>query len=206
MCIDEYFDGETKKGIVVKLRSWGFKFFLLQNHFQRNKRSIESPNWKFSSTINFTDQSYNNVVAWDWDFDGLGSSNLENPINTFPVDARTYLTTLEVTNTAGCLNSTSEEIVVRDDMNIFAPNAFTPDGNEFNQNWRIYATGFDFFDMEITIYNRWGQAIWKSFDIEVPWDGTYNGNIVPNGVYSWSVSTKSIYSDEKLTGHVVVMR
>ncbi len=162
----------------------------------------------FSSTVNFTDESYNNIIAWNWDFAGLGSSSVQNPTYTFPELAGAYLTSLEVSNSAGCVNSTSEEIVVRDDMNLYAPNAFTPDGNEFNQNWRVYTTGFDLFDMEITLYNRWGEIVWKSFDIEVPWDGTYNGTVVPDGVYSWSVTTKSITTDEKFefNGHVVVMR
>ena len=91
---------------------------------------------------------------------------------------------------------------------MYAPNAFTPDGNEFNQSWRMYLVGLDVFDIEINIYNRWGERVWQSFDVEVPWDGTYNGQIVPGGVYTWTLRAGDMNTDENYerVGHVTVLR
>jgi len=49
---------------------------------------------------------------------------------------------------------------------IFAPNIFTPDGDEFNEYWRVYITGIDIYDFHLTMYNRWGEIVWESYNAE----------------------------------------
>ena len=100
------------------------------------------------------------------------------------------------------------ELVVQPEILIYAPNTFTPDGDEFNQNWRVYMEGVDQYDWELTIYNRWGEIIWESLDIDVPWDGIYNGQLLPDGTYTWTIRTRNILNDEKVQfqGHVNIIR
>lgn len=162
----------------------------------------------FNSTIDFIDLSYDNVHNWNWEFGDFGSSNDQNPTFSFPQLAGTHIITLKVENIYGCIDSTSKQIIIHDDINLYVPNTFTPDGDEFNQNWMIYASGIDLFDFEVIIYNRWGEQIWKSNDISIPWDGTFNGFLVPDGVYTWVIKTKSISTDEKLEfiGHINILR
>ena len=115
---------------------------------------------------------------------------------------------MEVENIHGCIDSTSRVIEINNEITIFAPNSFTPDGDEFNQTWRMYLSGLDVFSVEINIYNRWGEKVWQSFDVDVPWDGTYNGKIVPNGVYTWTFVARDLNTDANVerVGHINVLR
>ncbi|MNR51304.1 hypothetical protein D3C85_1709610 [compost metagenome] len=82
-------------------------------------------------------------------------------------------------------------------MILYAPNTFTPDGDEFNQNWRVYIEGIDEFDFDLQVYNRWGEIIWESHDSNASWDGTYNGSPVPQGAYTWVIRAREFISDKK---------
>jgi hypothetical protein len=47
----------------------------------------------------------------------------------------------------------------------------------------------------------------KSLDPSAGWDGTYDGKILPSGTYTWVVTFKMIYNEERkvLTGHVTIL-
>jgi gliding motility-associated-like protein len=85
---------------------------------------------------------------------------------------------------------------------IYIPNSFTPDGNEHNQYFLpVITSGVDLFNYKMTIYNRWGEIIWESFDSKVGWDGTYNNILCPDGSYTWVLEFKVIDTDEKKVYH-----
>ncbi len=66
---------------------------------------------------------------------------------------------------------------------VFVPNAFSPNGN--GRNDVFYAKcGFPLLDFEMIILNRWGQIVFQSHDISEGWDGSYQGQPCPYGVYS----------------------
>jgi gliding motility-associated-like protein len=76
---------------------------------------------------------------------------------------------------------------------IYTPNTFTPNGDEHNNTWLpIFTSGFDPYDFNLNIYNRWGELIFKSYNNEVPWDGTYNNKLCQSGTYTWVI----IYGDK----------
>ena len=92
---------------------------------------------------------------------------------------------------------------------IFIPNTFTPDGDEVNQIWRpIFTEGYDPFDFNMVVVNRWGEVVWESNDPSSGWDGTYNSKMCPDGVYTWMVSFGSPESGKKQIkhGHVTLVR
>jgi gliding motility-associated-like protein len=81
---------------------------------------------------------------------------------------------------------------VREDCRptIFAPNAFSPNGNGINDEFFIYPS--DFIDLfEIIIYNRWGEPVFRSEDINFRWDGTYRGGLAPPGTYAYIMKFSS---------------
>ena len=85
---------------------------------------------------------------------------------------------------------------------IYIPNTFTPDGNEHNQYFLpIITSGVDLYSYHMTIYNRWGEVIWETFDSKVGWDGTYNNILCPDGSYTWVLEFKVIDTDEKKEYH-----
>ncbi len=90
---------------------------------------------------------------------------------------------------------------------VYIPNAFTPDGNEFNNTFQIgYDCPLENFDL--TIYNRWGELLWETKDPTDFWDGTYRNQPVQDGVYVYKVlyTAPSLGVWEEKTGHVSVLR
>ncbi len=80
----------------------------------------------------------------------------------------------------------------------YIPNAFTPDGDGHNQLWfPVFTKGFDPYDFHLSIFNRWGETIWESYDVNGKWDGTYGGQLVPQGVYVWVVEFGDSYNDSR---------
>jgi len=64
---------------------------------------------------------------------------------------------------------------------IFVPNTFTP--NNDGKNDILYVYGNTIAKMKLRVYNQWGQFIYESLSIQNGWDGTYKGDMQPNGVY-----------------------
>ena len=93
--------------------------------------------------------------------------------------------TLEFTTFKGCVGMDSIMVSV-DRYRIFVPNAFTPDGNGVNDTFKPSITGdVADEDIEMFIYNRWGELIYQFTDLGKGWDGTYKGEIANTGVYVW---------------------
>ena len=71
-----------------------------------------------------------------------------------------------------------------------------------------YFTGIDIYDYHLTIYNRWGEILFESYNLATGWNGTYGGEIVPDGVYIWTVETADVATDKRLelNGHVTVIK
>ncbi|MNY59697.1 hypothetical protein D3C86_1961710 [compost metagenome] len=100
-------------------------------------------------------------------------------------------------------------IIVKDDHILYVPNTFTPDGDEFNNEFTpIVTAGYDTRNYSFTLYNRWGETLFESQDVNRGWDGTYLGKLVPAGIYTWTIRIKSLDDDryEVFTGHVNMMR
>lgn len=151
------------------------------------------------------------AVDYIWNFgDNSELSYLENPTHDFPTaDGGSYYAQLIALSPLGCMDSTRTNISVDVELLYFIPNAFTPDGDEYNQFFKpIFTAGFDPYDFNIKIFDRWGEILWESNDAEVGWDGTYGGEFVQTGTYTWVVEFKTAYSDERITesGHVNVLK
>lgn len=170
-----------------------------------------NPATVFETVIQMQNQSSLDVVHWQWvsPYSNPISSNQENPVFTFPEgEAGVYPVTLYVTTDYGCTDSVTIDLHVIEDILFYAPNAFTPDGDEFNQSWKPEIMGIDIYDFELLMFNRWGEVIWESHDPNVGWDGTYNGKLVPAGTYVWTARVKSPMNDDKktFTGSVVILK
>jgi gliding motility-associated-like protein len=72
---------------------------------------------------------------------------------------------------------------------ISIPNVFTPNQDGINDFYLVAAEGIT--DYSIVIINRWGNVVFDSDDINVPWDGNSNGNACSEGVYFYIIRAKS---------------
>lgn len=147
---------------------------------------------------------------WDFGFPGGGSTDYE-PYATFPYDqSGEYEITLTGYSENGCIGQAVKYIHVFRDYTIFVPNAFTPDKDDFNETFKPVMTGFDEFNYVMYIYNRWGQLIFESHDMNRGWDGTYASQDfnAQDAVYTWKIEAQLKDSqDTKLfVGHVTVIK
>ena len=147
-------------------------------------------------------------VRWEWDF-GDGSTSIENNPNHRYLNIGIYNVRLIASDNRNCTDSATHSITVKDLSRLFVPNAFIPDADGMNDEFRAY--GINITKFEMIIFNRWGQLVFQSNDVNKGWDGTFNGAKSPIGVYSWIIRyNKDIggnnYSMEKLRGSVNLIR
>jgi gliding motility-associated-like protein len=124
--------------------------------------------------------------TWSWNFgDGTPVNTTDaNPIHTYAIPGR-YNVTLVITDTLGCSDAITLEVVVQMDYYFYVPTGFTPNGDRVNDYFLVKGLGIE--GMELQIFNRWGNVIYTSTDITQGWDGTFGGQPAQDGVYSYRV-------------------
>ncbi|MCU0320248.1 MAG: gliding motility-associated C-terminal domain-containing protein, partial [Flavobacteriales bacterium] len=111
-------------------------------------------------------------------------------------------------NLFGCADTTDTEVEIVDPVGLFVPNVFTPDGNTINDVFAV-AFGAGAPGAVMRIFNRWGAEVVTTSDLTAGWDGTVNGEPVPDGIYSYLITTPDPCSPGELRdlrGHVTVLR
>ena len=121
------------------------------------------------------------------------------PIVTPPSDIDYVLT---VTSNEGCgVAVDSAHVFVF--LDIFVPNAFTPNGDGKNETWYVPALSA-FSEFELSVYNRYGQVIFHCKDVNKPWDGKYRGVAQASDAYVYVITIKEI--KRLLKGTVLLIR
>ena len=88
---------------------------------------------------------------------------------------------------------------------MYIPTAFTPNGDNLNDVFEIVA--FNIQDFNILIFDRWGKLLYESSDPNFQWDGTFDGNPVSEGVYTFVVDATSLDGTrERRAGTVTIYR
>jgi len=150
-----------------------------------------------------------------WDFGDSTTSTTENPQHDYTGNPiANYTVMLIATSDLGCVDTAYHTIQLTEELIFYVPNAFTPDGDEYNNLFKpVFYSGFDPYDFSLLIFNRWGEIIFESNDATIGWDGTYGANdsnngIAQNGTYIWKLEFKSSVTDERkiVLGHVNLLR
>lgn len=181
-----------------------------------NPKPVAEFNWSpnpvqmFNTEVLFSNQSvHGDSYYWTFEEGSPGTSTEEDPRILFPDgEVGNYEIMLITTSEFGCMDTAYRVVSVLPEVLLYAPNAFTPDDNEFNQSWRIFMQGVDPSDFTLRIFDRWGQVVWESHDMEERWDGTLNGVLLPNGAYTWTIRAKDAITDAMydFNGHVSILR
>lgn len=133
---------------------------------------------------NTTQTPYENLF---WYLEGslvAGSEEYEHPF----VDQGFYEMELVVENIFGCTDSVVKEIFVREEpRRILVPNAFTPNDDNINDIFKPVINDRNIQNYKFQIFNRWGQLIFETNDLDEGWDGSLNNsrNEKQQGVYIW---------------------
>ena len=149
-------------------------------------------------TVNFYNNS-TNATNYLWSFGDGNTSTLQNPSNIY-TEQGNYNINLTVSN-QHCNSSCSYNINIESENTIYIPNVFTPNNDGMNDVFEI--KGNNISDINVKIYNRWGENVHNWDGINGFWDGTYQNKLVSDGTYfyiikvTWGNDTK-----EQLTGSI----
>jgi gliding motility-associated-like protein len=115
--------------------------------------------------------------------------------------------TAEVSNDCGQGSYVFNVVIADCDLEVFAPNAFTPDGDGINDFWMPIVNG-DFDKIQWSIWNRWGELIASSSDASKPWLGDVKGGeyYAPNGVYTYVINAVKDLDVKNVKGFLVLIR
>ena len=117
--------------------------------------------------------------------------------------------TVEVTDEFGCLGVDSVRLTSRCPTAIYVPNVFSPNGDQINEYFSVLGT--DIIDMELSIYDRWGNLMFSGQGLDVSWDGMSKGQNAPEAVYTWVAKIVGYREDgttyiEIKSGEVILLR
>lgn len=156
--------------------------------------------------INFYNTSGGaNIVTWNWNF-GNSSSNAQNPSYLYP-GAGSYAVQLIVTSDHGCKDSIIKTVIIEDEFSLYVPNAFSPNGDGTNDVFGAKGEGIE--DFKLYIFDRWGNDIFYSEDINKGWDGRFKSkgdDIVLEDVYVWRIQAKAKGKTHELKGTVSLLK
>jgi len=163
----------------------------------------------FASSVDFSDLSLD-AVNYSWTYDGIIFSNDPNPSFEFPEtdSIANYLVCLDVENANGCTSQYCDIIQIKGNDYFYIPNTFTPNGDGRNEIFKPILSGYDAQTYEFLIFDRWGEMIFKTEDLDEGWDGFYKGAMVQQDVYVWKITAKIINSGEveNRIGHVNMLK
>jgi len=143
-----------------------------------------------------------NATTYEWNFGDEGTSTAASPVYYYQSEG-VYSVELIANNQFNCPDTLQLIDVVRTiaSGNISFPNAFTPSGISSNGGY-YDPMSFDndiFFplhngvtDYRIQIFNKWGELLFESNDVNRGWDGIYRGELSPQDVYVWKVTAQFV--------------
>lgn len=157
-------------------------------------------------TTEFVDISQGNPQEWEWYFEGDLIYTEERPSHVFEENGQ-YEVMQVVINSFGCSDTSWNNIEVIGTYSVYVPNAFTPDGNSYNNTFKPVMNNIVPDNYAFSIFDRWGEVIFSTNDIEGEWDGNYRGSLVKDGVYIWKIMvTDNVGIEHELVGHVNLLK
>lgn len=159
------------------------------------------------------DNTSTDADTYEWIFGGSSETfTTEDICYSFP-DAtgnQVYDAILTVSNSLGCTDVATATFDVKDPVIFYVPNIFTPDGDDFNETFQpVFNNGVNPYSFHMTIFNRYGEIVFESYNYDQGWDGTYGSQgLVQDGTYIWQIEFLENESDKKHKhqGHVTILR
>lgn len=146
-----------------------------------------------------------------WKFGDGTISTLNSPLHTFLINNEEQLlvTLIASKDYPQCIDSQQVVIYIDDDIVIYCPNSFTPDGDKLNQVFLpIVSAGIDASTFTMQIYDRWGFLVFETKDTTIGWDGTHKGELLAPDTYTYTISFVDKIKNEKhaIHGHLNLLR
>jgi len=143
---------------------------------------------------------------FEWDFGDGTTTRVQNPFHHYNYDT-TYRVKLiaESGPPDFCIDSVIKYIEVLSPLKLYAPNAFTPNGDNLNDTFEV--TGYGLYSFELYIFSSNGTQVFYSNNLENQWDGRWNSEMCEYGVYGYVVRAKDKFgNDYQKRGTVTLLR
>jgi len=147
-------------------------------------------------------------ATYEWSpAETLDDPNISDPIATPDDDGIIY--TVTVTNENGCIaiDTVSVRVLLPrcDENDVFVPNMFTPNGDNFNDIFKPESNFID--EMQLIVYNRWGEEVYLTEDPAAGWDGTFQNEELEPDVYGYHLSVLCINGERYVKkGNVTIVK
>ncbi len=178
--------------------------------------SIDADYWittVLQTAINFKNTSTVDVPGiiidkfWKFGDPDSNVSTINDPSFEYPADSAGYWVSLRIVTDKGCEDVTTRRLTILPKVTVFIPSGFVPNGVGASENERFYVTADDYSSIDIKVFSRWGELLYQSNDITEGWDGTYKGEPVANGVYTYVVDVVDLLGNALLyKGTVTLIR
>lgn len=149
------------------------------------------------------------AVEFFWTMPDFSQQSGQQVNYTFPDKiAGDYRVCLSVRDRYGCADTLCDTLAVFVD-NLWAPTAFTPDGNDVNDVFKVVTTDMAPEDYHLSIYDRWGRLVFETKDMDKGWDGSgKGGGKARSGVYVWHLEYRPLYTADKLDkyGYITLLK
>lgn len=152
--------------------------------------SPEEPSSLITPVI-LTDMSSADVINWNWIIGDGALLSGQSASHIFQ-DSGTFAILLVVENGNGCKDSAVKFVTVNAELFVHIPNAFSPNGDGKNEEFGLSGLTQGVRKYELRVYNRWGELIFESLDVNQKWDGTYNGEPVQEGAYVYMMQYTNV--------------
>lgn len=129
---------------------------------------------------------------WYWNFGDQDTSSINNPAPHTYTDTGTYIITLITTTQYNCVDTTSQTIIIEPDFFFYIPNTFSPNNDGVNDTFS--GKGIFITQYEMKIFDRWGNMIFFTDELNKPWDGraNYGNEMAQQDVYVYSIKITDI--------------
>lgn len=142
--------------------------------------------------------NYDPSAVYNWTpITGLNCSDCANPTAVIN-NSMTYTVSVSVDiNGNTCTTSQRVPVTIIPNYDLFIPNAFTPDGDGYNDYFEFYGNKQGIQFIEVMLFNRIGEKVFESNDIYFKWDGKYKGVVQQPGVYVYTINTVYVDGNRK---------
>jgi len=123
-----------------------------------------------------------------------------------PIQSIVYY--IDATDINGCESKTSAEVIVNPKYVVYIPNAFTPNGDGSNDYFQVFGNKEAWKQFNVTIFDRLGEKVYESNDMNFKWDGTYRGRLLTPTVLVYLVNIVYLnnHTDELHKGSLTLIR
>ncbi len=138
----------------------------------------------FYPDVAMTDHSVSAVSCEVFWGDGTTGTNC-NGLHSYTKPG-IYPITQVVTNIYGCTDTARSQVIIRPEFRFWVPNAFTPGGDGLNEVFKPVLIGVH--DYQFSIFNRWGEKLFETTDLNEGWNGTYKENEAASDVFVYKIT------------------